>query len=115
MATIKSNQVIDVKPLAPNPVQAAPRDLAADFSSYEINFDVTTDTTPVPTEANPTPVQPVTPTASVLGVPMVTAVKSQNISYQGDGSVAIDVVITVTDISGATEYDVKITKNAGLL
>jgi len=46
-----------------------------------------------------------------LQTPLITSIKSQTVNYQGDGTAAIDVVITVSDIVGATEYDIRITKN----
>jgi hypothetical protein len=121
---IKQNQVVPTQPVKKHPVQGPPRDVKivtvenlkpvagktdpqAIVSSGNKNVII-----PPPPQADPGSNVPVTIVQQpTLQTPLITSIKSQTVNYQGDGTAAIDVVITVSDIVGATEYDIRITKN----
>src|ERR1700755_303048 len=112
---IKSSQIIPARQVRQNPTQAAPRDLVFDYSvdtgvgnSVE-NFLLPTQETPA--EASTSIIPTSVTDANKLDTPMYQSIKTQAISYQGDGSIAVDVVIVVTDIIGASEYEIRITKD----
>lgn len=121
---IKQNQVVPTKPVKKHPVQGPPRDVkiitiedpkpaAGHIDQPSINSSKSIIIPPPPQSAPGSNTSVTVVQQPILQTPLITSVKSQTVSYQGDGTAAIDVVITVTDITGAKEYDIRITKNAG--
>lgn len=119
MAQIKENQVVPSRIVRRNPLEAPPRDLSLDFvdaQNLPVETTIPSQPTNFPTEAQPNPILPPSTLPIVhLDTPLITDIKSQTINFQGDGSATVDVVLTVTNISGAKEYDIRITKDEGVL
>lgn len=122
---IKQNQVVPTQPVKRHPVQGPPRDVQL-ITLEDPRPAVGQTNTPVINNSNrsvvvspPPQAAPGTATAvstvqqTNLQTPLITSIKSQTVTYQGDGTAAIDVIVIVSDITGAKEYDLRITKNAG--
>lgn len=116
MSQIKSNSIISDDKDFNNPNTSLPRDLKQNniigeqiqFIPTQINFPGQTNT-----PASSLPSLP-TDNLSIPNTPIILSVKSQQVNHNPDGSSTVDVVLTVQNIEGVSEYDVRIA-NAGTL
>lgn len=115
MKQISSDQIVD-NGIPENTIKSMPRDLAeikmakSDAGLSIINTGANVDqprTAPEGSSILPTVPPPITPS--------LLSIKSQTVKIKDDGTYAIDVVIDVEDISGVSDYEVRISKSAGTI
>jgi hypothetical protein len=117
---IKPNQVMNQPEKKQNPFSARPRDLQyqatldtplgqaliGDKSEIDIGALIGGEPNSSSVSDNDTILTP-------PPVPAILSIKSQTVVYGADGKATIDVVVEVQDVSGSSEYDVRVAKQDG--
>jgi hypothetical protein len=125
MEQIRATQIIPVRELNQNPYVAPPKDL--ELNTKEANGTAVPKTSiDVPTNSG-VDIEPVlnpgglnygdalNDAAQLPAVPHIISVKGQIVNMHDDGTSTIDLVLNIEDITGVTEYDIRIAKDAGNL
>lgn len=117
MDQVKSNNIVSPDKSFNNKRASLPRDLKTNPTDNSSSVVVISS----PIDPNINPSQNVgLPVPSINNnippdTPTILSVVSQTVSHKPDGTSTIDVVLKVSDINGASEYDVRVAKSAGNL
>jgi hypothetical protein len=125
MEQIRATQIIPIRELSQNPYVAPPKDL--ELNTKEANGTTVSKTTIDAPSNIGTSVAPVlnpgganygdslNDAAQLPAVPHIINIKQQIINMHDDGTSTIDLVLNIENITGVTEYDIRIAKDAGLI
>lgn len=121
MAQVDPDQIVGNKAPA-NPVKPIPRDFSSEFAAATetrraiLSTPIVSDpTNPFQNDHGSVPSDAVSSQAASMPVPQTPAllsIKSQTISIKEDGTATVDVILEVEGITGVTEYEVRIAKDA---
>jgi len=101
MGQIKSNQIVEQQQLMQNLISPLPRDLFVEMTA-STNI-----------ESNNSIIAEQSAVSNIPATPAILGVKEQQITFSGDGSSKVDLILQVEDVATAVEYDVRVTKIAG--
>lgn len=113
MAQIKPNQIIQDN--SGSQQVSLPRDLITSLLNSDVT-DATQNTVQLATGSYQSPSEShINSINQPPLTPVILAVKSQEVVFNEDGTASIDLVIVVQDVNNATEYEVRIARDAGTL
>lgn len=125
MEQIRATQIIPVRELNQNPYVAPPKDLelntkeangtAIPKASIDVPADSGVDIAPVLNPGGLNYGDALNDAAQPPAVPHIISIKEQIVNMHDDGTSTIDLVLNIENITGVTEYDIRIAKDAGNL
>lgn len=115
MNQINSDQIVD-NGIPENTIKPIPRDLAEiKSSSVKSGLGFTNNGTSInndggiPQDSSSSAVTPV----PLPDTPSLIGIKSQTVKIKDDGTYAVDLIIEVEDVRNVSDYEVRISKDAG--